>query len=119
MRLVDETVETSVKGVREFVHAILAQRLGQARGAIQEYGQRYAEAMLAALDTHQQGARAPFPRSTVLLRFQGCLEAHNCSTVLLRLKGYFRGTECRWPAMSKFVTHAKAFLTKVQSCDHL
>ena len=59
MRLVDETVETSVAHVRGFVHAILAQRLGQARAAIQEYGQRYAEAMLAALDTHKQGAPLP------------------------------------------------------------
>ena len=61
MRLVDETVETSVKHVREFVHAILAQRLSQARVAIQDYGQRYTEAMLHALDTHKQGAALPAP----------------------------------------------------------
>lgn len=63
MRLVDETVSASVGHVRTFVHALVATRLAQARSAIKDYGQRYAEAMLGALDTHKQGgAAAAAPR---------------------------------------------------------
>ncbi len=57
MRLVDDTVEASVRQVKAFVHAYLAQRLAEARLQVEGYGQRYADAMLAALDTQQRGAR--------------------------------------------------------------
>lgn len=61
MKLVDDTVETSVKHVRAFVHQYLAARLVEARSQIEEYGQRYAEAMLNALDTSKKGAHADQP----------------------------------------------------------
>ena len=55
IRLVDATVDTSVRHVRAFVRRYLAARLAEARAQIEGYGQRYADAMLAALDTHKQG----------------------------------------------------------------
>ncbi|CAL8468472.1 g8012 [Coccomyxa elongata] len=58
MKLVDDTVETSVRHVRSFVHQYLAARLVEARSAIEDYGQRYAEAMLSALDTSKKGEEA-------------------------------------------------------------
>ncbi len=58
MKLVDDTVETSVKHVRAFVHQYLAARLVEARSQIVEYGQRYTDAMLNALDTSKKGAHA-------------------------------------------------------------
>ncbi len=59
MKLVDNTVETSVRHVRSFVHQYLAARLVEARSAIEDYGQRYAEAMLSALDTSKKGVHGP------------------------------------------------------------
>lgn len=56
MKLVEDTVEASVKHVRTFVHQYLSARLGEARSQIEQYGNRYAEAMLHALETSKQGA---------------------------------------------------------------
>jgi hypothetical protein len=55
MKLVDATVENSVKHVRTFVHQYLAARLEEAREQIYDYGQRYTEAVLNALETSKQG----------------------------------------------------------------
>ena len=55
MKLVDETVEHSVKHVRTFVHQYLSSRLDDARSQIEQYGSRYTEAMLHALETSKQG----------------------------------------------------------------
>lgn len=55
MNLVNATVDNSVKHVRSFVHTYLAARLEEARTQIYDYGQRYTEAMLNALDTSKQG----------------------------------------------------------------
>ncbi len=62
MNLVNLTVENSVKHVRMFVHTYLAARLEEARIQIYDYGQRYTEAMLSALDTSKQGM-ALLPRT--------------------------------------------------------
>ena len=56
MKLVDSTVEVSVKHVRAFVHQYLSARLNEARSQIEQYGTRYTEAMLHALETSKQGA---------------------------------------------------------------
>ena len=56
MKLVDDTVEASVRHVRAFVHQYLSARLAEARAQIEQYGTRYPEAMLHALDTSKQGA---------------------------------------------------------------
>ena len=61
MKLVDDTVEASVRHVRTFVHQYLSARLAEARAQIEQYGSRYAEAMLHALDTSKQGAAACAP----------------------------------------------------------
>ena len=66
MKLVDETVEHSVKHVRTFVHQYLSARLNDARSQIEQYGSRYTEAMLHALETSKQGAAPP----TMLARCQ-------------------------------------------------
>ena len=58
MKLVDTTVEHSVKHVRAFVHQYLESRLNEARSQIEQYGSRYTEAMLHALETSKQGAAA-------------------------------------------------------------
>ncbi len=62
MRLVETTVATSVAHVRDFVRRYLEQRLADARGRIGGYGSRYANAMLAALDTSRSGAPAVLAR---------------------------------------------------------
>ena len=62
MRLVETTVATSVAHVRDFVRRYLEQRLADARGRIGAYGSRYANAMLAALDTSRSGAPAVLAR---------------------------------------------------------
>ena len=88
MKLVDDTVETSVKHVRSFVHQYLAARLVEARSAIEDYGQRYAEAMLSALDTSKKGVHGP---PTALVRRRSvepgplCMDAlhHSWSTLAL------------------------------------
>ena len=67
MKLVDSTVEVSVKHVRAFVHQYLSARLNEARSQIEQYGTRYTEAMLHALETSKQGA-APVPGLTCFLR---------------------------------------------------
>ena len=59
MKLVDDTVEASVRHVRAFVHQYLSARLAEARAQIEQYGSRYAEAMLHALDTSKQGMLLP------------------------------------------------------------
>ena len=56
MKLVDDTVEVSVKHVRAFVHQYLSVRLDEARSQIEQYGGRYTEAMLHAMETSKQGA---------------------------------------------------------------
>ena len=61
MKLVDDTVEASVRHVRAFVHQYLSARLAEARAQIEQYGNRYTEAMLHALDTSKQGAAACAP----------------------------------------------------------
>lgn len=55
IRLVDATVESSVKYVREYVHAYLSDTLSEARGRIQEYADSFSNTMQAALATRQQG----------------------------------------------------------------
>lgn len=67
MKLVDETVEVSVKHVRAFVHQYLSARLNEARGQIEQYGSRYTEAMLHAMETSKQGT-APATSISVLCR---------------------------------------------------
>ena len=59
MKLVDDTVEVSVKHVRTFVHKYLSARLDEARSQIEQYGRRYTDAMLRAMATSKQGAAAP------------------------------------------------------------
>jgi len=59
MKLVDDTVEVSVKHVRTFVHQYLSARLDEARSQIEQYGRRYTDAMLRAMATSKQGAAAP------------------------------------------------------------
>ena len=56
MKLVDDTVEVSVKHVRAFVHQYLSARLDEARSQIEQYGGRYTDAMLHAMETSKQGA---------------------------------------------------------------
>ena len=51
----DATVESSVKYVREYVHAYLSDTLSKARGHIQEYADSFSHTMQAALATRQQG----------------------------------------------------------------
>ena len=53
--LVDETIEASVKYVREYVHAYLSDMLEEARGQIHSYGQSFSTTMRAALSIRQQG----------------------------------------------------------------
>ena len=65
MKLVDDTVEVSVKHVRAFVHQYLSARLNEARSQIEQYGSRYTEAMLHALETSKQGT-APAMSISVL-----------------------------------------------------
>ena len=61
MKLVDDTVEASVRHVRAFVHQYLSARLAEARAQIEQYGNRYTEAMLHALDTSKQGTAVCTP----------------------------------------------------------
>ena len=58
MKLVEDTVSASLRHVRSFVHQYLSARLAEARAQIEQYGSRYTEAMLHALDTSKQGACA-------------------------------------------------------------
>lgn len=79
MKLVDDTVETSVKHVRAFVHQYLSARLVEARSSIEEYGQRYAEAMLSALDTSKKGEQPTCVQTLLALRVtsqSSCLVCH-------------------------------------------
>ena len=59
MKLVDDTVEGSVKHVRTFVHQYLSARPADAPSQIEQYGRRYTDAMLRAMATSKQGAAAP------------------------------------------------------------
>ena len=53
--LVDATVESSVRYVREYVHAYLSDTLSEARGHIQEYADSFNHTVQAALITQQHG----------------------------------------------------------------
>ena len=50
-------MESSVRYVREYVHAYLSDTLSEARGHIQEYADSFNHTMQAALATQQQGTQ--------------------------------------------------------------
>ena len=61
IKMVDESVGTSIAYVRTFVRTYVSQRIQDARDNIAEYGEKYQAAMLAALETSRQGAAPDFP----------------------------------------------------------
>ena len=56
MRLVDGMVDASLGGVRHYVRTYLAERISAARTQLHDYGERYTDAMLSALETSRAGA---------------------------------------------------------------
>ena len=71
--LVEETVDTSVRAVRGYVHEYLAQRVTEARTKLAQYGERFAAAMTAALEANQQGETCACIPACVL----NCLWGHS------------------------------------------